>query len=516
MDHRSAAHFFAHHRSTQIEIFECTVQGTKRMPDNQRIALNRISVLSCVLISLSLFTPVAANDEQVVSDHRVIRWGEISTEQLADVRIKAIDDSVVQHAREIRGFVSVPLDYSAPVSREIDIFYRLLPSEGSTAANSGHPILMIMNGGPGMPSSGYRALDYDYEVDKPSDAFSELAKHFRILMVDQRGTGNSAPLALDDSALSPEIIARLFDSDEHARDHARVINEVIPDDELFFVLARSYGGEIGFHYLTLDKDFRQPVGMIFSSAILPHTNSLDTFLMRRKKQKELNLELLEVIPGISTKLERLRIHLESLGMDRRMVNFLWADLGKGVGWEKNLETKVDRLISIGSRSAMEAEFGQGIQESVSLLNYVLSSSALTAGYTDRSMTEETGRQIPFDPWMLDENWTLNQIGNDGTWREAFIAAVDHNPPPPTRFPSVDEIRGNFANTQVLFTFGKSDVFLPQNLQFDRAQKFSVPGHTEFRILSGGHGAAFSEDGARVVAGWASQIIDERTTGLDFQ
>ncbi len=454
---------------------------------------------------MSLFTAATANDEHVVSHNRVIRWGEISIEQLANVQIKAVDDSVVQHAREIRGFVSVPLDYSAPDSREINIFYRLLPLAGSTVANSDHPILMLMNGGPGTSSSHYRTLDYEYDVDKPSDALSELAKHFRILMVDQRGTGNSSPLDLDDSALNPEVIARFFDSDEHARDHARVVDEVIPDDEAFFILARSYGGEIGFHYLTLDKDFRQPAGLIFSSAVLPHTNALDTFLMRRKKQRELNFELLAAVPEIITKLDHLRDRVESMGMDREIVNFLWADLGKGVGWENNLEKKVDRLISIGSRSAIEVEFGQGIQESVNLLNYVLSSSALTAGYTDRSMTAVTGRRIPFDPWMLDENWTLNQIGNDGTWREAFIAAVDRNPPPATSFPSVDEIRGNIANTQVLFTFGKSDAFLPQNLQFDRARKFSVPGHTEFRVLPGGHGAAFSQEGAGMVEVWRAAV-----------
>lgn len=485
------------------------------LPNNQILRIRHLCALAATLISLVPGQAAHADDLQNVLGYREIQWNEISAESLVSVPIEPTERGLLPHPNEKRGFVSVPIDYSDPFGRQIEIFYRLLPSNRSTTAASGNPVLVIMNGGPGMPSSGYRALDHNYAGKNEGDALGDLSNHFRVLLVDQRGTGNSAALDLDNPVLSPEVIARFFDSDEHARDHARVINEVIPKGEAFFILARSYGGEIGFHYLTLSGDLRQPAGMIFSSAVLPHTDGLETFRMRREKQKELNLELQAAIPGIVAKLNHLGDHLASLGIDRGLVNFLWSDLGKGEGWKTELDTKIDNLIANQDRADVEETLGRGTQASVNLLNYVLSSSSLTAGYTDRTMTEETSRLIPFDDWMIDENWTLNQIGNDGTWREIFIASVDRSPPPRTQLPPVVEIRRALAQNQVLFTFGQSDAFLPQDLQFKRAQRLSVPGHTEFQILSGGHGAAFSAAGARTVSQWAAQIIKNASSGSDW-
>jgi len=468
------------------------------------------------LALVTLVQSMAARASDGGESARKIRWDRVPAAALADIPFKDVDRRAVGHAHERRGFVSVPLDYSRPSDRRIDIFYRLLPSSGSPGSGVPNPILVLMNGGPGVPSSRYRPLEHDYDRGGQEDALGELSKHFRILAVDQRGTGNSAPLDLDDPALSPEVIARFFDSDEHARDHARVIEAVVPRPEKFFVLAQSYGGEIGFQYLTLEGDLRRPAGIIFASAVLPHVDALETFLWRRRRQKELNLQLRADSPATVGKLDRLRHHLESLGTERAGVNLLWPYLGKGAGWEKELDARVDELLAITTAKEMEAELGHDIRHSVNLLNYVLSSAALTGGYTDRTMTRETSRRVPFDDWMLDENWTLTRIGRDGTWREAFIASVDRDPPPPTRFPPLEEVRRALSRVRVLFTFGRSDAFLPQDLQIQRARRFELPGHTEFRVLDGGHAAAFSAEGAAAIRVWASRVLGEEPYRFDFR
>jgi hypothetical protein len=177
-----------------------------------------------------------------------------------------------------------------------------------------------------------------------------------------------------------------------------------------------------------------------------------------------------------------------------------------------LDGKLDYLLGLTDSRILEVELGGTIVASVNLLNYVLSSAALTPGYTDRTITLETSRLVPFDAWMLDENWTLNQLGTDGTWRECFIAAVDRNPPPATRFPDAPAIRQAVATTRVLFTFGSEDAFLPATLQYQRAQAFEVPGRTEFRVLSGGHGAAFSAEGAELVYRWITTVLNSQIGG----
>lgn len=461
-----------------------------------------------VFISFIIIAPSRSSTAKSNEYCQNINWNEITNSALQNIPFNAVDRSVLSHKLETRGFVSVPLDYEAPKQKKIEIFYRLMPSTAST-----NPILLVMNGGPGSPSTGYRALDYDYAGEE--DTFTELSKHFRVLAVDQRGTGNSAPLDLDSPSLSQAVIAKFFDSDDHARDHARVVDAVIPEGESFFILARSYGGHIGFQHVLLGEGVRQPDGYIFSSAILPHTDVIETFISRRKKQRDLSLGLKKTHPEVIHKITRLRDHFQSLGIDPETVNFLWEYLGKGAAWEDELEGIIDGYLQTNDKTAIESEFGQGIQQTVNLLNYVLSSSALTPGYTDRTFTEETSKQVPFENWMLDENWTLNQIGNDGTWREEFICAVDLNPPMPTKFPSIAKIRTALAKTNSLFTFGTTDAFLPKDLQLNKARQLHVSGHTEFEVFSGGHGAAFSKDGAKTVKRWTTKITGDRVMQEQF-
>lgn len=461
-----------------------------------------------VFVAMTFLLPSCAAIAEPEDNCRAINWDEITTSAIQNTPFHMVDRNVLSHRVETRGFVSVPLDYETPKQNKIEIFYRLMPSIADT-----NPILLVMNGGPGSPSSGYRALDYDYAGSE--DTFTELAKHFRILAVDQRGTGNSAPLDLDDPSLSQAIIANFFDSNDHARDHARVIEAVVPEGESFFILARSYGGHIGFQYVLLGEDVQQPVGYIFSSALLPHTNAVETFILRRKKQRDLNLSLKKTHPEVIQKIARLRDHFQSLGVNPDAVNFLWEYLGKGPAWEDALSDVIDRYLRANDKTVIENELAQGIQQTVNLLNYVLSSSSITPNYTDRTLTVETSREVPLESWMLDENWTLNQIGNDGIWREKFICAVDLNPPPPTKFPPLAEIRAALAKTNALFTFGATDAYLPKDLQLNKARQFHVSGHTEFEVLSGGHGAAFSRDGAETVDLWASKIIGEQIVQEQF-
>ena len=328
-----------------------------------------------VFVAFIFVLPSCASIPKSDDNSRAIIWGEITTSTIQNIPFRMVDRNILSHSVETRGFVSVPLDYEAPQQKKIEIFYRLMPS--TAAAN---PILLVMNGGPGSPSSGYRALDYDYAGSK--DTFTELAKYFRILAVDQRGTGNSAPLDLDDPSLSQTVIASFFDSNEHARDHARIVDAVIPEGEGFFILARSYGGHIGFQYLLLGEDVRQPNGYIFSSALLPHTDAVETFTLRRRKQRDLNLSLKKTHPEVIQKIARLRDHFQSLGVNPETVNFLWEYLGKGLAWEDDLDKVIDRYLQASDKTVIENELGQGIQQTVNLLNYVLSSSSITPRYTD--------------------------------------------------------------------------------------------------------------------------------------
>jgi pimeloyl-ACP methyl ester carboxylesterase len=467
-------------------------------------------VLMVFILSIGL-APLAAAQSQCPA----IDWHRVSPAALDQLRLLPVDRSVVQHNREKRGFVSVPMDYDNPKGKNLDIFYRLMPSSHSVPAISKKPILLIINGGPGMPSR-YRALDYQYGEANPRDRLAALAKYFRILTVDQRGTGMSSPLDLNDPGLSPALLAKLFDADEHASDHARVVDAVIPKDEPFLILARSYGGHIGLQYLLMRDRARQPAGFIFDSALLPNTDALNIFTERRKEQHALNRSLLKSNPELVNNIKRLRQHFTQLGLPADSVNYLWEYLGKSTDWQEKLSQKVNAYLAMNDKSMVDSELSQGIRSSVNLLNYVLSSASITPGYTDKSLAQKMRTTLLFDDWMLDEAWTLAQIGNDGAWRQQLICSVDRQPPPGRGFDDLKILRQYLSQTKTLFTYGRTDAFLPYPYQLGQASQLFEQGDIRFRVFSGGHGAAFSPEGAGAVSQWAQDVLPEQSPPVDFE
>ena len=85
-------------------------------------------------------------------------------------KYKKVDPSVLDHAVERRGFVSVPFDYEKPTAEKISIFYRLIPAYGSKVDDASKPVIVVINGGPGISCSAYRALNFDYQnADAPQN-----------------------------------------------------------------------------------------------------------------------------------------------------------------------------------------------------------------------------------------------------------------------------------------------------------------------------------------------------------
>ena len=424
-----------------------------------------------------------------------------SNDVFGNIPFKSINHDFLIHDVERRGVVKVPFDYDN-TGNTINVFYRLIPS---LSGDNSKPILVVINGGPGASSWGYHPIRYDYSSVKPSE-ISELRKYFRVLLIDQRGTGYSAPLDLNSRHLSADVIARYFDHDEQAKDHTAVIEKVIPEDQEYFLLARSYGGLVGFEHLL--KSTRQPKGYIFSSAIQPHLDSAQVFAKRRYKQKLLNLVLQEQSEDTVTKLVQLRALLKSVGLEQERVNILWSFLGRNENWIHELNQELSKLLAISTREEMLQVLSVDNLSTVNLLNYVLSSKSLTPGFTDKTLTSVTSNTVPFEPWMLDENWTLNQLSLASGWKGAFIRAVDKNPPKPSYFPSVNFINEVVAHNNVLFTFGKLDSFLDSELMFREAQRFNTGENVSFKTFEGGHGAAFSKEGAEYLNNWANSLLSK--------
>ena len=147
--------------------------------------------------------------------------------------------------REIHGLVitdhefSLPLDHASPSGEKIAVFAR------EVAASDGRdrPFLVFLQGGPG--SEAPRPT-----TPKTPGWMERALKDYRVLFLDQRGTGRSTPVGMLEGMTPQEQYAYLvhFRADAIVRD-AEVIREELGVDK-WSVLGQSFGGFCVTTYLS--------------------------------------------------------------------------------------------------------------------------------------------------------------------------------------------------------------------------------------------------------------------------
>jgi pimeloyl-ACP methyl ester carboxylesterase len=458
-----------------------------------------------MLRALPLLAALALSGEPATASKRLYDFAATPTiEQLRAVKLLPVPAGVTAHAVEERGFVSVPMDYTRrSESPTLRIFYRLMPARGTRPRDTKAPILVVVNGGPALASSRLRPYDYDEarptEEMRKNDRLGEMLSRFRVLILDQRGTGNSAPLDMSDPLVDPVVVARYFDSAHIALDHQEVIRTVVPEGEPFYMLLHSYAGRVGMRYVTMPSISRHPRGLVFASSALPHQDVVHAFEARRMSQRALNLQLLRALPDLKTTIARLRAHFGGNGLDRGSVNYLWTWLGKGPPgqWEPVLRDQVNALLA-ADREGLE-KFLEREADKADLLNYILSAKELTPGFTDRTLGALLVRRVPF------EGWTSTRLQGDARWIDPVLDAIDRGPPPEEPpFPSVEEIRRRLAALHTLFIFGKGDAYIGEDAP-RRAKVYAVEGRTRTEVLPGGHWAVYLATGVEAISAWIASL-----------
>lgn len=139
--------------------------------------------------------------------------------------------------------VRVPLDWWDPAD-EIEVFVREI-ADPDRRGDDALPLLTYLQGGPG------GANPRPTEV---SGWLEEALKHYRVVLVDQRGTGRSTPLdarsvaAIGDARAGADHLAR-FRADSIVRDLEHV-RATLYEGRKWATLAQSYGGWLTLAYLS--------------------------------------------------------------------------------------------------------------------------------------------------------------------------------------------------------------------------------------------------------------------------
>ncbi|QUJ68726.1 alpha/beta fold hydrolase [Photobacterium sp. GJ3] len=135
----------------------------------------------------------------------------------------------------------LPLDYQQPGGERIQVFAREVVARGQR--NADLPWLVYLQGGPGFPSP---------RPESESGWLKRALKDFRVLLLDQRGTGQSQPVhAQTLSGLTPAQQAEYlshFRADNIVRD-AEAIRESLGVSQ-WSLLGQSFGGFCALHYLS--------------------------------------------------------------------------------------------------------------------------------------------------------------------------------------------------------------------------------------------------------------------------
>jgi len=146
---------------------------------------------------------------------------------------------------------AVPLDHAAPDGPQIEVFAREVIAAEHAASGSADqlPWLVFLQGGPGRP--GPRPNGRDGWLDRA-------LRDYRVLLLDQRGTGRSTPanrltLARLGTAEAQARYLALFRADSIVAD-AELIRRQLTGGRPWAVLGQSFGGFCAVSYLSRFPD----------------------------------------------------------------------------------------------------------------------------------------------------------------------------------------------------------------------------------------------------------------------
>ncbi|MFC0580939.1 alpha/beta fold hydrolase [Micrococcoides hystricis] len=158
--------------------------------------------------------------------------------------LNSVEETVRDNVRSTKHFFSLPVDYADPDGARITVFARELVSVEPSTEIAQRPWLLYLQGGPG------------FESPRPAAGgwLATALKTYRVLLLDQRGTGLSTPatttslLSLGGAADQARYLTH-FRADNIVRD-AEAIRQLL-GIERWYTLGQSFGGFCTLTYLSL-------------------------------------------------------------------------------------------------------------------------------------------------------------------------------------------------------------------------------------------------------------------------
>jgi pimeloyl-ACP methyl ester carboxylesterase len=341
--------------------------------------------------------------------------------------------------------IEVPLDWSVPSGPQISVHAREVVAV-EHADDPKLPAIVWFQGGPG------------HEIGFPDSRggwLEQLLTRYRVLLLDQRGTGLSTPLEarslpFSDPATLGDYL-RHFRQDSIVRDADRFRATLYGEDADWYVFGQSFGGFCSLTYLSVLPEHIR--GVIITGGFAPvlhETEEICTRLFDHVAMR--NADYHARFPGDAARVRRIVDHLESNddldGQGQRLSARRFLMLGTAIGHQhgaaelhgiiERADNDIEQLHMLSG--VVHAHVAETMAPATNPIYTVLHEAAYSNGPATRWAAERArladpryaldAQPVPYFtgeavfPWMLDELRELQPL------RDAANVLADHEGWPP--------------------------------------------------------------------------------------
>lgn len=411
--------------------------------------------------------------------------------------------------------MEVPLDPTGELypGRTIEVFTRHLVADGG----EDKPMLLFLQGGPG--GAGPRVGNF-------LDGWTgEALKDYQVVLMDQRGTGQSSPIDAEIIAAEddPAQFLSLYLQNQILAD-AEAWREELNKGRKWSTLGQSYGGFLTLGYFSQYPD---AVRESYITGGLPHLGSIEdiyreTFPLTAKRNeeyfrrypedqqtiREVAAHLLEVDERLPTGERLSPTRLRSVGMDLGgnmaydMMHYLWEGPFVTRGGKRRLSSQF--LADVGSKvSYQDAPLFWILQEAIYGSSTAEATGAGTNWAAQRISSEFEGFDLDADPLDTSEPWYLSA-------EHTFKAFFEEDPALKPALPAVEELatKTDWPTTYKSDVLARvdvpvtalvyyNDIYVPRKLSVATADMLKDP---RLWITSSMHHDGLRAEGGRVFSG----------------
>jgi len=308
----------------------------------------------------------------------------------------------------------LPVDYANPGGGTLRVFVREVVLPGKDARDL--PCVVFFQGGPG--SGSPRPMGN-------SGWIKRMAQEYRVLLLDQRGTGISTPVTAQALRnLAPEAQAgylRHFRADNIVRD-AEAIRKQMIGDRPWTILGQSYGGFCSMRYLSASPEGLEAV--LITGGIPSLTRPTDdVYRATYPRVLAKNRRYFERYPGDAARVNEIARHLRTndvrMPSGGRLTVERFQQLGLAFGMSDGFETihylLEEAFVDVaGGKRELSWNFLHHLEAHQSFdtnpIFSVLHEACYTQGDASRWSAERLRAQFPeFDPGAKDVLFTGEMI-----------------------------------------------------------------------------------------------------------